>query len=75
MNIENKKILVDEIDILSSNKFVKTLSTPIILKKYINLNNFDNLKDFLTLEVDNNSSFVKTFLAKYENYTKCVNKM
>ena len=68
MNNITKNIIVDEIDIINSNKFIRTLSNGIILKKYIEKNNFKDIKCFLKNLADLDPKFLKDFLDKYENY-------
>ena len=75
MNNTTEKIIVDEIDIINSGKFIRTLSNGIILKKYIDKNSFNQIKSFLKSLADTDSQFLKDFLDKYEKYQNALPKI
>ena len=75
MNNITKNIIVDEIDIMNSDKFIRTLSNGIILKKYIDKTNFNEIKSFLKSLADSESQFLKDFLDKYEKYQNALPKI
>ena len=71
MNPKEKNLLVDEIDILNSNKVINNnVSTPIILKKYISKNNLKDIKDFFYYQSINNPIFLKKILSSYQEFTE-----
>ena len=74
MNKNHKNIIVDEIDILNSKKFMGMLSTNVILKKMINLNDFNDIKQFLEYLLIENPTLLKKFLEQYSNFKNCVHK-
>ena len=69
MDINKKKLIVDEIDIMNSNNFPVKLSTKVVLKKYINTADFKQINRYLNYKLENDFTFTKKFLKNYKKFS------
>lgn len=70
IDVISKNIIVDELDVLISDRLFKNLNTTVILKKYIDMYTYEEMKAFLYFKLKHDNMFIKQFLLEYEKFSR-----